>query len=61
MFRAEVLDPAVDFLADLAGDGAALEFAVGDDRVAIALAARRFGIRHRTIRTDGWPTTQEGQ
>jgi SAM-dependent methyltransferase len=40
MFRPEVLDPAVDFLARLAGDGAALEFAVGTGRVAIPLAAR---------------------
>lgn len=43
MFRAEVLDPAVDFLAELAGDGAALEFAVGTGRIAVPLAAR--GIR----------------
>jgi SAM-dependent methyltransferase len=40
MFAAEVLDPAVDFLADLAGDGPALELAVGTGRVAIPLAAR---------------------
>lgn len=35
MFAPDVLDPAVDFLAELAGDGAALEFAVGTGRVAI--------------------------
>ena len=40
MFAPEVLDPAVDFLARLAGDGPALEFAVGTGRVAIPLAAR---------------------
>jgi hypothetical protein len=39
-FAPEVLDPAVDFLAALAGDGAALEFAVGTGRVALPLAAR---------------------
>jgi SAM-dependent methyltransferase len=43
MYAPEVLDPAVDFLARLAGDGPALEFAVGTGRVAIPLAAR--GVR----------------
>ncbi|GAA0555083.1 class I SAM-dependent methyltransferase [Paractinoplanes ferrugineus] len=40
MFAASVVDPAVDRLAALAGDGAALEFAVGTGRVGIPLAAR---------------------
>ena len=40
MFAPEVLDPAVDFLAALAGDDPALELAVGTGRVAIALADR---------------------
>lgn len=40
MFAPEVLDPAVDRLAALAGDGRALEFAVGTGRVAVPLAAR---------------------
>ncbi|HEY3013493.1 MAG TPA: SAM-dependent methyltransferase, partial [Nocardioides sp.] len=40
MFGHDVLDPAVDFLASRAGDGAALEFAVGTGRVGIPLAAR---------------------
>lgn len=40
MFEPEVLDPAVDFLAGLAGGGAALELAVGTGRVAIPLADR---------------------
>ncbi|HET9140299.1 class I SAM-dependent methyltransferase [Actinophytocola sp.] len=43
MFAAEVLTPAVDRLAELAGDGAALEFAVGTGRLAVPLAAR--GVR----------------
>ena len=34
MFAPEVLDPTVDFLAELAGDGRALEFAIGTGRVA---------------------------
>jgi len=40
MFRPEVLEPTVDFLARLAGDGAALEFGVGTGRVALPLSAR---------------------
>jgi SAM-dependent methyltransferase len=40
MFSADVLDPAVDFLAALAGEGPALEFAVGTGRVAIPLTSR---------------------
>ncbi|MFI9824976.1 class I SAM-dependent DNA methyltransferase [Streptomyces sp. NPDC052013] len=40
MFAPEVLGPTVDRLAQLAGDGAALEFAVGTGRVAVPLAAR---------------------
>lgn len=43
MFEPEVLDPAVDFLAALAGDGAALELAIGTGRVAIPLVER--GVR----------------
>jgi SAM-dependent methyltransferase len=35
-----VLDPIVDFLAELADDGPALEFAIGTGRVALPLAAR---------------------
>jgi SAM-dependent methyltransferase len=40
MFDPAVLDPAVDFLARLAGDGRALELAIGTGRVAVPLAAR---------------------
>jgi len=40
MFSAEVLGPTVEFLANLAGDGAALELGVGTGRVAIPLAQR---------------------
>jgi SAM-dependent methyltransferase len=40
MFAPAVLDPAVRFLAELAGDGAALEFAIGTGRVAIPLRER---------------------
>jgi SAM-dependent methyltransferase len=40
LFAPEVLDPAVSFLADLAGDGRALEFGVGTGRVALPLSQR---------------------
>lgn len=40
MFSPDVLDPTVDFLAGLAGGGAALELAVGTGRVAVPLASR---------------------
>jgi SAM-dependent methyltransferase len=40
MFEPEVLDPAVDLMAELAGEGAALELAIGTGRVAIPLAER---------------------
>ncbi|MEU0069826.1 class I SAM-dependent methyltransferase [Streptomyces sp. NPDC006332] len=40
MFAPEVLGPTVDRLAELAGGGAALEFAVGTGRVAVPLAER---------------------
>jgi SAM-dependent methyltransferase len=40
MFNPAVLDSTVGLLAELVGDGAALEFAVGTGRVALPLAAR---------------------
>jgi len=40
MFEPGVLDPAVDFLADLAGDGRALEFGIGTGRIALPLVRR---------------------
>jgi SAM-dependent methyltransferase len=43
MFEPAVVDPAVDFLADLAGDGAALELGIGTGRIALPLARR--GVR----------------
>jgi SAM-dependent methyltransferase len=43
MFEADVVEPAVDFLAGLAGDGAALELGVGTGRIALPLSRR--GVR----------------
>jgi SAM-dependent methyltransferase len=40
MFAPEVLGPTVQRLAELAGDGRALEFAIGTGRVAVPLSAR---------------------
>jgi SAM-dependent methyltransferase len=40
MFAPDVLDPAVDFLVALAGEGPALELAIGTGRVAIPLTDR---------------------
>jgi SAM-dependent methyltransferase len=46
MFAPAVVDPVVDFLADLAGQGAALELGIGTGRIALPLA-------HRGMRVHG--------
>jgi SAM-dependent methyltransferase len=43
MFQPAALDPVVDYLAALAGDGAALELGIGTGRIALPLADR--GVR----------------
>jgi SAM-dependent methyltransferase len=43
MFEPAIVDPVVDFLAELAGRGAALELGIGTGRIALPLAQR--GIR----------------
>ncbi len=43
-FSPSVLEPIVDFLADLAGVGPALEFAVGTGRVALPLSKRGIAV-----------------
>jgi hypothetical protein len=40
MFQPAAVDPVVDFLAGLAGDGAALELGIGTGRIAVPLARR---------------------
>jgi SAM-dependent methyltransferase len=40
MFEAGVVEPAVSFLADLAGTGAALELGIGTGRIALPLSRR---------------------
>jgi SAM-dependent methyltransferase len=44
MFDPEVLGPTVNRLAELAGDGRALEFAIGTGRVAVPLAERGISV-----------------
>jgi SAM-dependent methyltransferase len=46
MFDRAVVEPVVDFLVELAGDGAALELGIGTGRIAVPLA-------HRGIRVHG--------
>ena len=46
LFEPAAVDPVVDFLAALAGHGAALEFGIGTGRIALPLA-------HRGIRVHG--------
>ena len=43
LFDPQVVDPAVDFLTDLAGDGRALELGIGTGRLALPLSRR--GVR----------------
>jgi SAM-dependent methyltransferase len=43
MFEPDAVGPVVDFLADLVGDGAALELGIGTGRIALPLAER--GVR----------------
>jgi SAM-dependent methyltransferase len=40
MFDPAVVDPVVDFLAEIAGNGRALELGIGTGRIALPLAAR---------------------
>jgi SAM-dependent methyltransferase len=47
MFAPSVVDPAVDFLAGLAGEGDALELGIGTGRIALPLAQR--GVRVKGI------------
>ncbi len=39
-FETAVVEPAVDFLAELAGNGRALDLGIGTGRIALPLAAR---------------------
>jgi SAM-dependent methyltransferase len=45
MFEPSAVEPVVDFLAELAGDGAALELGIGTCRIALPLARRGVHVR----------------
>jgi SAM-dependent methyltransferase len=45
MFDPEVVDPVVDFLAELAGGGRALELGIGTGRIALPLAQRGVAVQ----------------
>jgi hypothetical protein len=51
-FAPELLEPTVGFLADLAGDGKALEFAIGTGRVALPLSRRGIDVHGIEISED---------
>src|SRR5439155_11000293 len=51
MFQLAAIDPVVEFLAELAGDGAALELGIGTGRIALPLAQR--GVRVHGIDLSG--------
>ena len=60
MFEPAAVDPVVDFLAELAGDGAALELGIGTGRIALPLAAPRCArARHRPLGGDGRETARK--
>jgi len=52
MFAPEVLGPTVDRLAELAGDGRALEFAIGTGRVAVPLSERGMPVTQSSRRAN---------
>ena len=54
MFDPAVVEPAVDFLADLAGDGAALELGIGTGRIALPLSQRGVPSRGSTSPRRWW-------
>src|SRR5262245_36887521 len=45
LFAPSVVEPAVNFLAELAGTGAALELAIGTGRIALPLSRRGVPVR----------------
>ena len=55
MFAPEVLGPTVDRLLQLAGEGPALEFAIGTGRVALPLRQRGIPVAGTNSRQPWWP------
>ena len=54
MFDPSVVDPAVDFLADLAGPGRALELAIGTGRIGLPLRRRAWRSTGSTCPRPWW-------
>ena len=50
MFDPAVVAPVVDFLVELASDGAALELGIGTGRIALPLSPRGVRVEPRTLR-----------
>ena len=59
MFDPAVVEPVVDLLAELAGNGRALELGIGTGRIAPARAARCAGARDRVVESDGGAVARE--
>jgi hypothetical protein len=60
MFEPAVVESAVSFLADLAGDGKALELAIGTGRIALPLHQREVPVSgNRPLTGDGRPIEAE--
>jgi hypothetical protein len=54
MCAAEIVEPAVALLAELAGEGAVLELGIGTGRLALPLSQREVsGARHRSLTSHG--------
>jgi len=56
MFRPEVVDPVVGFLAELAGGGRVLELGIGTGRIALPLAARGVEVHGIDLSTEAIAT-----
>jgi hypothetical protein len=55
MFKPEVVNPVVDFLVGLAGDGRVLELGIGTGRIALPLAPRpctRKSVGHKSRKSE---------
>jgi 16S rRNA A1518/A1519 N6-dimethyltransferase RsmA/KsgA/DIM1 with predicted DNA glycosylase/AP lyase activity len=59
MFEPNVLEPAVDMLADLADSGRALELGIGTGRIALELARRGIPVHGIELSRDITPMSSE--
>ena len=61
LFTPAAVDPVVDFLAGLAGDGAALELGIGTGRIALPSPAGASACTASTCRRTWWPSSGPGR